>query len=140
MNKVNLITLAVVIVVLITGTIIFLMRDDTLKPEEEIAKASAEFKANPGFRQHTASKLVPHLRIGMTTNEVESLLGKPDNEREYGDGVLYEYVLFYSLFLDVQFDSNGKVQEIVACAPGLGDESIDKDKPSGYYKLGPNQD
>lgn len=50
-------------------------------------------------------------------------MGKPDNVREYGDGVLYEYGLFYSLFINVQFDSNGKVQKIVACAPSLGDES-----------------
>jgi len=135
MNKFYLIILAVVIVVVILGTIIFFMIYRTSAPESEIAKASAEFKANPGFRQHVASKLVPHLRIGMTTNEVESLLGKPDNVREYSDGVLYEYGLFYSLFINVKFDSNGKVQKIVACAPGLGDESADGNKPSGYYKL-----
>jgi hypothetical protein len=124
MNKVNPIILAVLIVVVIAGTIIFLMIDRTPPQEAEIAKASAEFKANPGFRQLAASKLVPHLRIGMTTNEVENLLGKPDNVREHGDGVLYEYGLFYSLFINVQFDSNGKVQEIEACAPGLGDGRI----------------
>jgi len=135
MKKFYLIIFAVVIVVVIAGTIIFLMIDRTPSPAAEIAKASAEFKANPGFRQHAASKLVPHLRIGMTTNEVENLLGKPDNVREYGDGVLYEYGLFYSLFINVQFDSNGKVQKIVACAPGLGGESADGNKPSGYYKL-----
>ncbi len=135
MNKVKLIILALVIVVVIAGTIIFLMSDSGANLEREVAKASAEFKANPGFRQHAASKLVPHLRIGMTTNEVENLLGKPDNVREHGDGVLYEYGLFYSLFINVQFDSNGKVQKIVACAPGLGGESADGNKPSGYYKL-----
>lgn len=135
MKKVILIVIALLIVVGVAGLAAFLMIDRRETLVEEIAKASAEFKANRGFRQHAASKLVPHLRIGMTTNEVESLLGKPDNEREYGDGVRYEYGLFYSQFLDVQFDSNGKVQEIEACAPALGGESVDGNKPSGYYKL-----
>jgi len=78
MNKVNPIILAVVIVVVTAGTIIFLLIDRTPSPQAEIAKASAEFKAHPGFRQHVANKLIPHLKIGMTTGEVESLLGKPD--------------------------------------------------------------
>jgi hypothetical protein len=135
MKKVILIIIALLIVVGVAGLVAFLMTDRRQGPEGEIAKASAQFKANPGFRQDAASKLVPHLRIGMTTNEVESLLGKPDSEREHGDGVRYEYGLFYSQFLDVQFDRNGKVQEIEACAPGLGAESVDANKPSGYYKL-----
>jgi len=135
MNKLHLKIVVVIIVLGIIGLIALFMKGNGQDSAREIAKASAEFKANPGFRQDTASKLVPHLKIGMTTDEVESLLGKPDNEREYGEGMLHEYGVFYSQFIDIRFDSNGQVEEVIACAPGLGDESVDGNKPSGYYKL-----
>ena len=133
MNKFYLIIFAVVIVVVIAGTIIFLMIDRTPSPEAEIAEASAEFKANQNFRSEPAKKLVPLLKIGMTTKDVEALLGKPN--KKYDNDLGWNYILDYSLFINVQFDSNGKVQEIEACAPGLSGESADGNKPSGYYKL-----
>ena len=133
MNKFYLIIFAVVIVVVIAGTIIFLMIDRTPSPEAQIAKASAEFKENQNFRSEPAKKLVPQLKIGMTTTDVEALLGKPN--KKYRNDLRWNYILDYSLFINVQFDSNGKVQKIVACAPGLGDESADGNKPSGNYKL-----
>ncbi len=129
MNKFCLITLGVVIILGIIGLTIFLMGDNRPELEREIAKASAEFKAQM-FRTEPAKKLVPLLKIGMTTREVEGLLGKPNKKAD--NDLFWNYVLDYSLFLDVRFDSNGKVAEITACAPGLGDESSDKDKPSGY--------
>ncbi len=109
MNKVNLIILVVVIVVVITGISIFLMRDGTLDPEEEIAKASAEFKANQNFRSEPAKKLVPQLKIGMTTQEVAALLGTPN--KKYENGLLWHYTLGYSQFISVGFDPNGIVQK-----------------------------
>lgn len=131
MNKFCLITLGVVVILGVIAFAVLSMRDDQPDLEGEIAKASAEFKAQM-FRAEPAKKLVPLLKIGMTTREVEGLLGEPNTRRE-SDGVLYWYYgLDYSLFIDVRFDSNGKVEEITACAPGLGDESSDKDKPSGY--------
>jgi len=133
MNKFYLIMLAVVIVVVIAGTIIFLMIDRTPSPAAEIAKASAEFKANQNFRSEPAKKLVPLLKIGMTTKDVEALLGKPN--KKYRNDLRWNYILDYSLFINVQFDSNGKVEKIVACVPGLGGESADGNKPSGHYKL-----
>jgi hypothetical protein len=109
MNKVNLIILAVVIVVIITGIIIFLMSHGTLEPEEEIAKASAEFKASPGFRHEPAKKLVPQLKIGMTTQDVEALLGTPNKKSD--NDLLWWYTLDYSQFISVGFDPNGIVQK-----------------------------
>ncbi|MHC4083675.1 MAG: hypothetical protein ACYSWZ_03030 [Planctomycetota bacterium] len=138
MNKFYLIIFAVVIVVVIAITTIFLMIDRTPSPQAQIVKASAEFKANQNFRSEPAKKLVPQLIIGMTTKDVEALLGKPN--KKYDNDLRWNYILDYSLFIDVQFDSNGKVQKIVACAPGLGGESADGNKPSGYYKLEPNSD
>jgi len=109
MNKVNLIILVVVIVVVITGISIFLMRDSRREPVADIAKASAEFKANQNFRSEPAKKLVPQLKIGMTTQEVEALLGTPN--KKYEDGLLWHYTLGYSDFISVGFDPNGIVQK-----------------------------
>lgn len=112
MNKFYLIIFAVVIVVVIAGTIIFLMIDRTPSPEAEIAKASAEFKANQNFRSEPAKKLVPLLKIGMTTKDVEALLGKPN--KKYDNDLLWEYweyTLDYSQFISVGFDPNGIVQK-----------------------------
>lgn len=128
MNRFYLITLGVVIILGIIGAIILSMRDNRQdlakelakasaefkEDEAEIAKASANFKSNSGFRYEPAKKLIPHLKTGMTTQEVSSLLGIPDNERKFGDGILYEYSLFYSQLLEVIFDANGNVQKIIA--------------------------
>lgn len=144
MNKFYLIISAVVIVVVIVGTIIFLMIDKTPTPapESEIAKASAEFKAaKPGSdkfikgRHHVANKLIPHLKIGMTTQEVESLLGKPD--RILSDGSYWNYGLWYSQFISIRFDTNGKLIKMNACA---SPESDERDNPTGVYKLEPSSD
>lgn len=112
MNKLYLIIVAVVIVVATAGTIIFLMIDRTSPTESEIAKASAEFKANQYFRYEPAKKLVPLLKIGMTTKDVEALLGKPN--KKYDNYLLWEYweyTLDYSQFISVGFDPNGIVQK-----------------------------
>jgi hypothetical protein len=135
MKKFNLIIFAVIIVVVIVGTIIFLTIDRIPSPEAEIAKASAEFKANPGFRQHVANKLIPHLKIGMTTGEVESLLGKPD--KISSDGSYWHYGLWYSQFISIRFDTNRKLIKMNACA---SPESDERDNPNGVYILEPNSD
>jgi len=142
MNKLYLIIVAVVIVVVIAGTIIFLIIDRTPSPEAEIAKASAEFKAaKPGSekfikgRHHVANKLIPHLIIGMTTQEVESLLGKPD--KITSDGSCWNYGLWYSQFISIRFDTNGKLIKMNACA---SPESDERDNPTGVYRLDPNSD
>ena len=142
MNKFYLIIFAVVIVVVIAGTIIFLMIDRTPSPEAQIAKASAEFKAaKPGSekfikgRHHVANKLIPHLIIGMTTQKVESLLGKPD--KITSDGSCWNYGLWYSQFISIRFDTNGKLIKMDACA---SPESDERDNPTGVYKLDLNSD
>jgi len=109
MNKFYLIIFAVVIVFVTAGTIIFLMIDRTPSPEAEIAKASAEFKAKQYFRYELAKKLVPHLRIGMTTKDVEALLGKPN--KKHDNDLLWHYTLGYSNFISVGFDPNGIVHK-----------------------------
>jgi len=130
MKKVTLISLAILITVVITGVGVFFMSGGSLESEADIGKASAEFKANPGFRQHVANKLIPHLEIGMTTQEVENLLGKPDSIST--DGIHWRYGLFYSQFIDISFDCNGKLVKMHACASA---ESDVRDNPTGIYKL-----
>ncbi len=99
------------------------------KNKTEIQMAIEEFKNNPGFRNEPAKILVPLLKIGMTTDDVEHLLGKPDSERQLDEGTAWGYGLFYSQFIDVHFDSDNKVEKIQASAPGLGNDQ------SGSYLL-----
>ncbi|MDH4240381.1 MAG: hypothetical protein OEW48_12535 [Phycisphaerae bacterium] len=109
MKKFYLIILAVVVVILIVGTIIFLMIDRTPSPQAQIAKAIAEFKANQYFRYEPAKILVPQLKIGMKTKDVEALLGKPN--KKHDNDLLWHYTLGYSQFISVGFDPNGIVQK-----------------------------
>jgi hypothetical protein len=142
MNKVHLSILGVVIILGIIGLIALLIRDNGPDVETEIAKASAEFKAaKPGSekfikgRHHVANKLIPHLIIGMTTHEVETLLGKPD--KITSDGSCWNYGLWYSQFISIRFDTNGKLIKMNACASAESDE---RDNPTGVYRLDPNSD
>lgn len=109
MRKWWLIGLGVVLIPGIIGLVVLLMRGSGADLEREIAKASAEFKADQYFRYEPAKKLAPHLKIGMTTQEVQALLGKPD--KKSNNDSLWEYTLTYSQFISVQFDSNGIVQK-----------------------------
>jgi hypothetical protein len=106
----------------------------TVELKSEIQKASEKFKKSPGFRTEPAKVLVPLLKIGMTTGEIESLLGKPDNKKVSDESTFWMYSLFYSQFIDVQFDPDNKVRKIQACAPGLGNDQ------SGSYLLEKNND
>jgi outer membrane protein assembly factor BamE (lipoprotein component of BamABCDE complex) len=109
MKKVILIIIALLIVVGVAGLAAFLMIDRRQGPVATIAKASAEFKANQNFRYEPAKKLVPQLKIGMTTQDVEALLGKPN--KKHDNDLLWHYTLGYSQFISVGFDPNGIVQK-----------------------------
>jgi outer membrane protein assembly factor BamE (lipoprotein component of BamABCDE complex) len=127
MNKVFLITVGVIIALGVIGFAVLLIYIKRPDSGREIAKASAEFKADQNFRSEPAKKLIEHLKIGMTLEEVESLLGNPNKKKESNGSLFWFYILGYSQYLDIQFDSDGKVKKIESRAPGLGD--------TGYYKL-----
>lgn len=127
MNKVFLITFGVIIALGVIGVTVLLIYIKKPDSGREIAKASAEFKADQNFRSEPAKKLIEHLKIGMTLEEVESLLGNPNKKKESNGSLFWFYILGYSQYLDIQFDSDGKVKKIEACAPGMSD--------TGYYKL-----
>ena len=108
-NKSWLISLGVVLILGIIVLVVFLMSDSGADLEREVAKASAEFKANQYFRYEPAKILVPQLKIGMTTKDVEALLGKPN--KKHDNDLLWHYTLGYSQFISVGFDANGIVQK-----------------------------
>ncbi|MDH4240382.1 MAG: hypothetical protein OEW48_12540 [Phycisphaerae bacterium] len=109
MNKFYLIIFAVVIVVVIAGTIIFLMIDRTPSPQAQIAKASTEFKAQSGYRVTQAKKLLPYLKVGMSNEEIRSLLGEPDSKKESEYYARISYIVGRSNMITVFSDENKKV-------------------------------
>lgn len=83
--------------------------------EPEIAQASVEFKQNSelGLRPKPARKLLPHLKKGMSKTEVKALLGEPSKVSD--DGLFWGYIVFYSQFIDIYFDSHDRIGKIDAC-------------------------
>jgi len=109
MNKFHLITVGIIISLGIIGAVILSTRAKRPDLSREIAKASAEFKADQNFRYEPSKKLVSHLKIGMTKQDVEALLGKPN--KKYDNDLLWHYTLGYSQFISIGFDPNGIVQK-----------------------------
>jgi hypothetical protein len=109
MSKSWLISLGVLLILGIIGLIALLIRDNGADVEREIAKASAEFKADQNFRVEPAKKLVPYLKNGMTTEEVETLLGEPDSKAEGEYYARISYIVGRSNMITVFLDENEKV-------------------------------
>jgi len=142
MNKIFLIIFGAMLIVCIMAALFFLKKGVRTDKAIELAKASAEFKktkpGSEGFinkRRHIANKLIPHLKIGMTTKEVESLLGEPDKISSDGSYSYWNYGLWYSQFISIWFDANGKLIKMNACASPQSDERAN---PTGVYTLEPN--
>lgn len=75
------------------------------KAEPEVEMAKEEFKKQPYNRQRAAKKLVPLIKTGLSTQDVEEMLGSPNE-------TLWIYPLFYSSTLTVRFDSTDRVKNI----------------------------
>lgn len=75
------------------------------KAEPEVEMAKEEFKKQPYNRQRSAKKLIPLIKIDLSTKDVEEMLGKPNE-------TLWIYPLFYSSTLTVRFDSADRVKNI----------------------------
>jgi outer membrane protein assembly factor BamE (lipoprotein component of BamABCDE complex) len=127
--------LLLLIVAVVTISIaVLLLRQSADITDPPLAEAIAEFKANPGFRQKVANKVLPHLEAGMTKEEVESVLGRPDRTEENPRGVRWHYSLFYSMFVNIQFDHDGTLSSLDACADSTTDT---RPAGSGLYRIGP---
>ena len=77
----------------------------------ELQSISTEFRANPGFREISARKIMPYLTTGMSAEEIERLLGQPTNKGY--DGSLWRYSVFFSKSIDVYFNAQRRVEKVV---------------------------
>jgi hypothetical protein len=138
MNMKKIITWVVLIALTTLVSIIaVLLRKNPHEMNPEISAAVAEFKANPGFRQKVANKVLPHVKAGMTQQEVKCILGKPDQIQKSAEGVRWQYSLFYSMFIDIQFNHEGTLIGLDACADAATDTRAEG---SGVYHVGPQGD
>lgn len=76
---------------------------------DDLSPVIKEFKANPGFREDSAKKLLPRLTKGMAADAVAELLGVPTDK----DDRVWRYSVFYSKAIEVYFDEKGVVTEIM---------------------------
>jgi hypothetical protein len=88
---------------------------DRDRKDPEIVEAISEFKGQPYNRQEPAKKLLPFVKAGMPTGEVEAMLGPPDGNR-------WDYSLSRSspASLIVRFSNEGKVEKVVPIGLGEG--------------------
>lgn len=77
----------------------------------EIVRASKEFKQS-GYRVTEAKKLLPYLKVGMSKEEIRSLLGEPDSKKEFEYFACISYIVGRSNMIDVFLDENEKVIHI----------------------------
>jgi len=76
---------------------------------DDLLPAMEEFRSNPGFRESSAKRLLPHLAEGMTVEAVTELLGKPTDK----DDRVWRYSVFYSKLIEIYFDEKGAVTKIM---------------------------
>jgi hypothetical protein len=84
----------------------------------EIAKAIHDFQATPDARHENdyavPRKLLPLLESGLSQNGVKAILGDPSRVNSNSGGIYWHYGLFYSQFIDIHFDSEGRVQKVIS--------------------------
>ena len=68
--------------------------------DPEVAAAISRFRTQPDNREEPARKLLPMIKRGMPSQEVEAMLGRPSE-------TFWDYSLFYSSSLAIRFDSDG---------------------------------
>jgi hypothetical protein len=80
--------------------------------KKDLQEAIHHFQANPNDRTQAAQKLLPFLKPGMDKHQIEEILGKPS--RGLYSEPSWFYVLFYSQFIDVYFDEEGRVTRVIS--------------------------
>jgi hypothetical protein len=85
---------------------------DGVAESARLLQTSTEFKASPGFREASAQKILPHLKSGMSAEEIVRLLGEPTEKKS--DGALWRYSVFYSKTIDVYFSPQARVEKVVS--------------------------
>lgn len=133
MKNKNKLAQLLLVVIAVVSVALLLLRNTGNDTDPAIAKASTEFKSNPGSRQKVANKLLPHIQGGTSIAQVRSLLGEPDKAVQSPDGMQWHYGLFYSMFIDIVFDEQNKVKTLQACADSDTDTRHDG---TGVYSIG----
>lgn len=82
----------------------------------QVTQAIQDFQGNPGARyenDYTVPRtLLPLLKPGLSQNEVKAILGSPDTFSTNEQTISWSYTLFYSMFINILFDENGKLAEV----------------------------
>lgn len=113
MSKYRIIITAGIILFCICIFGIFMVNSNNKhNPLLEITQASKEFKLNVGNRDAQAKILMPYLKVGMSKENVESLLGESDYKTDSGKHFVYS--ISRSIMLSVYFDEQGKLFHIDA--------------------------
>ena len=84
------------------------MQKESLTKKNNKTEASIKFKANTNNRADSVIILIPHINKDSTTEEIEALLGLPDE-------VFWNYTIFYSSILTVYFNQESRVKEVFPC-------------------------
>lgn len=79
--------------------------EDDISPE--IMSIITQFKTQTWDRREPAEKLLPLLKKGISLQRIVTILGKPDS-------IVWDYTLFYSSALIIDFDDTGKVKKITS--------------------------
>ncbi|MDH4240380.1 MAG: hypothetical protein OEW48_12530 [Phycisphaerae bacterium] len=103
------IVLIVVAFLCICIWILFVGKSDRTSLPPEIVHASKEFKAKAGYRVNEAKILLPYLKVGMSKEEIRSLLGEPDSKKGFEYFACISYIVGRSNMIDVFLDENEKV-------------------------------
>ena len=88
------------------------------RPEQaaQLADASAAFKTGIKARMsndyEVSRLLLSQVEAGMATSGVAELLGPPDSKKSAENETYWSYTLFYSQFIDITFDPEGKVTKV----------------------------
>jgi len=108
MKKLFIVLIAILFLCICIWILYFGKSGRTILPPE-IVSASKEFKAKAGYRVTEAKKLLPYLKVGMSKEEIRSLLGEPDSKKGFEYFACISYIVGRSNMIDVFLDENEKV-------------------------------
>ena len=88
--------------------------NETIQGSPEVAEAIHDFQNKPRHENDYATPriLLALLKQGMSQNEVKEILGQPSSISTNDIGVYWNYGLFYSQFIEIQFNEDGVVEKV----------------------------
>ena len=107
--------MGVVSILLVSGCHNTVSQSGSAKFPPDIAKAIQEFQTKSRAEDNYAvpRKLLPLLKAGLSKDEVREILGEPGRMAAGKQGEEnWLYGLFYSQFISVTFDPEGRIKEV----------------------------